>query len=69
MKMLTVVPAYGRDYHSKEGVLKDYNLNKDFKIRDISSRWDGSYINKTDAIEGGLTLKIRYNNLREVVCI
>ena len=38
--MLTVVPAYGRDYKSKQEVLLDWEANKDFQLP------DGRYVNK-----------------------
>jgi len=68
---LTVVPAYGKDYKSKAQVMQAWNEGKDFQINDMSSRYDGSYINKQDADnQGGLrAINIRYNGLRKVVVI
>ena len=45
--MLTLIPAYGRNYLLKEEVLKDWNLRLDFLSR-------GGYINNVDAFNGGL---------------
>ena len=62
---ITVVPAYGRDYRSKEEVLQAWEAGNDFQIRDVSSRWNGSYINKEDAGKSGLsTVDVRFNSLR-----
>lgn len=67
MSYLNVVPAYGNDYRSKAEVEKAFFANKDFRIQDMSSKWNGSYINKTDAVKYGVkNLTIRYSNLRKV---
>jgi len=42
---LTVFPACGRDYSSREDVLSDWDNNKDFKIR------KGPYVNKQQVEE------------------
>ena len=34
--MLTLIPAYGRDYDNEDQVRKDFQDNKDFQICDIS---------------------------------
>jgi len=64
MKILHVVPAYGRDYKSAATVKADWDANKDFRISDISSPDDGRYINKTDA--EGLSILCRYESRRKV---
>ncbi len=56
---LTVVPAYGRDYTSKAGVLADWNKDKDFLIYDVSSPYDGRYVNKSGR-PAGVTISVRY---------
>jgi hypothetical protein len=67
---ITVVPAYGRDYRSKEEVSRAWEAGNDFQIRDMSSRWDGSYINKEGAEKGGINeVNVRYNSLRKVFVI
>jgi len=68
---LTVVPAYGRDYTSKAKVLKDWDEGKDFLINDISSPYDGRYINKQDAgnDESLRTINVRYSSLRKIMVI
>jgi hypothetical protein len=62
---LTLVPAPKRDYKKPEEVQKDWDNNLDFQICDISSRYDGKYINKQDAPVGS-TMKIRFNRRTEV---
>jgi hypothetical protein len=63
----TLVPAYGRDYRSKKAIqdaLKEGRL--DFLISDISSRWDGRYINGHDlSAEGYTSVWVRYDRLRK----
>ena len=66
--MITAVPAYGRDYKSAKAVKADFEAGKDFTICDMSSRWDGSYINKAD-VPSGEQLKIRFNNLTKIVIV
>ena len=65
--MMTIVPSYGRDYKSQKDVLKDWNSNKDFTIRDMSSQWDGKQINKSDASNGNVQVMIRYSRLMKIV--
>jgi hypothetical protein len=62
---LTLVPAYGRDYKNGKEVQKDWDNNLDFQICDISSRYDGKFINKQDAPVGN-TMKIRFNRRTKV---
>ena len=67
---ITVVPAYGRDYKSKQEVEAAWNAGTDFQIQDVSSRWNGSYINKEDAKAGGIReVNVRYKRLRSVTVI
>lgn len=70
-KWLTLVPCYGRDYTSAEAVLAHWREGKDFRIRDISCRWDGAYMSVRDA-KGEMqdtTFKIRYNKLADFCLI
>lgn len=59
----TVIPAYGRDYKTSDEALKDWRAGKDFKICDISNRWNGSYCSNRDLD----AVKIRYKRLEESV--
>lgn len=68
MSYLTVVPAYGRDYKSAKAVREDYAAGKDFRINDMSSPYDGAYVNSGDH-PAGVTLSVRYAKLTKVVNI
>lgn len=61
---LTLVPAYGRDYKSAKEVVADWEANKDFLINDISSQFDGKYINRLQ-VPPNSVIKIRYKQLRQ----
>ena len=66
MKYITVTPAYGRDYTSAKAALADWAADKDFILQDVTSRWDGMPINRSQALEAGYTVHIRYGRLRKV---
>ena len=67
---MNLIPAYGRDYKSKAEVEKDFNDGKDFTIADVSSPYDGKYINKPQVIEAGVSIvTVRYGKLRKVTMI
>ena len=63
--MMTLTPAYGRDYRSKTACLNDLTSGKDFIINDIQSRWDGKPISIRD-MRPGETVKVRYAQLTKV---
>lgn len=65
--MKTLTPAYGRDYKTGLQAAADYHANKDFILRDITSRWDGKLISKADI--GNEDIKLRFNDLRNVIII
>ena len=67
--MLTVLPAYGRDYKSAKAVKAHWAEGKDFVIASIMDPNDGKYINKEDADKAGITVCIRYKNKTQVVVI
>jgi len=70
MKQLIIVPAYGRDYKNKEDAEKDWCANKDFKIQDMSSSFNGAYVNKEDLENTTYThVELRYDKLTEVTII
>ena len=60
----TLTPAYGRDYKSAFGVLKDFTDGKDFIYNDISSPYVGKYCSIRD-FKPGQRLKFRYAQLTE----
>ena len=64
-KMTTLVPAYGRDYKTAKDVKADWEAGKDFRIADISSRWDGSYCSRED-FSNTSQIMIRFNNLTKI---
>jgi hypothetical protein len=57
---MTVIPAYGRDYKTAAAARADWDANLDFIICDISSRYDGKYVNKEQV--PGEDITIRFNN-------
>jgi len=65
MSLLTVVPAYGRDYKSGKAACEDWETGKDFLISDISSRYNGKYVSIRDVPQVQVT--IRYAKLRKVI--
>jgi hypothetical protein len=65
--MKTLIPAYGRDYTSASKLKDDFNANKDFILKDISSPYDGKYINKQDL--NGEQVKLRYSKLTKLIVI
>lgn len=66
---LTVSPAYGRDYKSRNAVLEDWHNNKDFVVESFGPHM-GRYINKADA-EANLVgpVEIRYAKLTKAVIV
>ncbi len=64
---ITLSPAYGRDYRSKDAVLKDWNADKDFIIESVSHPYCGKYANRQDL--KGLSVRLRYFKLERVLVI
>ena len=51
--MITIKPAYGRDYAKESEVLQGWNAGKDFLIIEHSNPCHcGAYLNKEDAPKG-----------------
>jgi hypothetical protein len=65
--MLTMIPAYNRDYREPHQVLADFLEDKDFMICDVSCPFNGKYANRSDLKEE--EVKIRYNKLQDFVVI
>lgn len=64
---MNLVPAYGNDYKSRKEVEAALKRGSDFKIADISSEYDGAYINREDMLKQGITrVTIRYKRLASV---
>jgi hypothetical protein len=66
--MITLTPAYGRDYKSAKAAKIDWNDGKDFIIADISNRYDGKPMSKRDARTGEQFL-IRFARLRKITTV
>ncbi len=61
--MLTVIPAYGRDYKSAKDAKADWAAGKDFMIATYGPD-DGRYCNKADM--AGQAVMIRYKRLTQI---
>lgn len=67
---LSIIPVQWRDYKSKKAVDDDFNGNKDFRVCDMSSPWNGMACNKTDLLNEGIeSVKVRYDKLQKVIII
>ena len=65
--MITLIPAYGRDYRSARAVKKALQSQIDFRVQDVSSKWDGMVGNLLNInTEGYEEVKVRYSKLRKV---
>jgi len=69
--MITLEPAYGRDYKGKDAALADYNANKDFILQDMDSPYDGKPINKpqVEKTYAGQRIQIRYASRKKVFTV
>ena len=63
--MITVIPAYGRDYRSAKAAKQDWIAGKDFIICDMSNPYDG----KPCSIRDGLKVSIRFDGGRKVTTV
>ncbi len=63
--MMTLTPAYGRDYKYKRDAMKDFYADKDFILNDVSSQWDGKPINKSQ-IEVGTFITLRFAKMVKI---
>ena len=67
---MTLIPAYGRDYKSAKAVKEDFASNKDFQVADMSSAYNGRYVNREDLSQSNIEkVNIRYNNLRSLTLV
>ena len=64
---VTLLPAYGRDYKTKEAVVKDWAAGKDFVIACIAHPYDGKPINCDQAALETDNFSIRFNNATQLV--
>jgi hypothetical protein len=66
--MLTLTPAYGRDYKSKKAVTEDFNNDKDFVAHSYDPKQLGYYTNKQDLKQmGAKQVRIRYSKMQKVM--
>ena len=65
--MITITPAYGRDYKSKKAAVADFEAGKDFVVADVTHEHFGRYCNKEDLRRDGVArVNIRYKRLTMV---
>lgn len=70
MKVLHLVPAFGRDYASKREIEGSLTGSLDFKIADVSHPYDGKPINLPQIKEAGYThVNVRYKKLTKVAVL
>lgn len=62
--MITMTPAYGRDYKSAKAAKESWYGGDDWIINDITSRWDGKPATHKELDE---TVKLRYDGLKKVI--
>lgn len=62
--MITLTPAYGRDYKSKKDVIAALKSDKDFIINEFGHPYDGKPCHARDL--KGQSVKVRYKQLRQV---
>ncbi len=62
--MITLTPAYGRDYNSKKAVMEHLKANKDFILNDFSHPSDGRLCSPSDF--KGQKVQVRYKRLTMV---
>lgn len=68
MNILSVEPAYGRDYKSQKEVKEAWAQGKDFVINSIFSPDYGRYVNKEDAPKGS-HVNIRFKKGTSLIVI
>ena len=68
--MLTLTPAYGRDYKSKVKAIKDFESDKDFVAISHDPRQRAQYTNRHDLKDmGHKQVRIRYAKLSKVIIV
>ena len=69
-RTITLTPAYGRDYKSKDEVIRALLDGKDFILNSFSDPYDGKPCNLEDLqADGVLSVNVRYSGLKKIVCI
>lgn len=65
--MITLLPAYGRDYKTKKDAEKDFRDGKDFIFAGITDY--GRYCSISDFRCPKQQVKIRFNNMRKFTVV
>lgn len=65
--MLTVIPAYGRDYKTAKAARADWNADLDFIIANLFHAYDGKPCNRQDC--GETSVMIRFSNLTKTTVV
>lgn len=65
--MITLTPAYGRDYKSKKEIMADIAAGKDFIYNDFSSPHNGRYCSPLTDCQG--VVMVRYAKLTKVITV
>ncbi len=67
--MMTLTPAYGRDYKTADAAKTSWYKNDGWIVADISSRWSGKPVNRSQLLESGedVTVMLLYDDLKKVV--
>ena len=68
-EMLTVTPAYGRDYKTAKAAKESWKEGKDWIVQNIMSQYDGKPINKEDADKEGIKVQLRFCQNRKVTTV
>jgi len=67
--VMTLTPAYGRDYKSAKAAKADFHAGKDFIIADFFHPYDGKPCNKEQLGSGDYPVRIRYKKLAQVCVV
>jgi len=65
--MITLTPAYGKDYKSKGEALKALHNRNEFIINEAFHAYDGKPCHIQDLPDG--TIKLRWNSLKSVCLV
>ena len=62
--MVTLTPAYGRDYKTAKAAEVAFTSGKDWVVADIMHPFAGRYCSLRDFVKSGETVKLRFNKNR-----
>lgn len=66
--MITLTPAYGRDYKTKSGAQKDFDTGKDFILNSLDA--PQKLVNKKQLADEGVTeVKLRFAGQTKAVIV